>query len=167
VGEAVGVAVKSFITKSMNQQKQIKYEISPLPSCEKQAVSWLVPLLDLDSRALKELPIKEFKQAWYSISFLFMGLHPDGALEHGTEVSNDNEDYAVISDIDPRLINPFYVQSGWPLVLAQIAKEAWRRYESGQLFDEEFYCSEAQMAGACFRDPELLKVLSDNRQSVA
>ncbi|HBE22636.1 MAG TPA: DNA cytosine methyltransferase [Verrucomicrobiales bacterium] len=167
VAEAVGTAVKCFLNQSMKHQKQIKFDLSPLPCSEKEAVRWLVPMLDLDSRALKEVPIKDFKKAWYSISFLFMGLHPDSALEHGKEVSYDNEDYSVVSKEEPRLINPRYVQSGWPVVLARIAKEAWRRYEKGFLVEEEFYCSDAQMAGACFRNPELLKVLSDNRQSVA
>ena len=96
-----------------------------------------------------------------------MGLHPDGALEHGKEVSNDTEDYAVASEGDLRLVNPCYVQSGWPVVLERIAKEAWRRYEGGLLADEELYCSDAQMAGACFRNPELLRSLKENRQSVA
>lgn len=167
VGEAVGIAVKSFLKKSMKQQKQIKYDLSPLPSSEKEAVRWLVPLLDLDSRALKEVPSKTFKQAWYSISFLFMGIHPDSALEHGREVGNDAEDYAVVSSIDARLINPYFVQSGWPVVLERVAKEAWRRYEGGLLADEELYCSDAQMAGACFRNPELLRSFRKNRQSVA
>lgn len=167
VGEAVGMAVKSFIKKSMKQQKRIKFDLSPLPNDEHEAVRWLVSVLDLDSRALKELPIKKFKQAWYSISFIFMGLHPDGALEHGTEVSNDSEDCEVVSAGDPRLINPYYVQSGWPVVLERIAKEAWRRYEDGLLADEEFYCSDAQMAGACCRNPELVRSVMENRQSVA
>jgi len=167
VGEAVGIAVKSFLKKSIKQQKQIKFDLSPLPSSEKEAVRWVVPLLDLDSRTLKEVPSKVFKQAWYSISFIFMGLHPDSALEHGKEVSNDTEDYPVVSAGDPRLINPRYIQSGWPVVLERIGREAWRRYESGLMADEEFYCSDAQMAGACSRNPELLKSVRGNRQSVA
>ena len=167
VGEAVGIAVKTYLQKSIKQQKQMKFDLSPLPSSEKEAVRWLVPLLDLDSRALKEVPCKAFKQAWYSVSFLFMGLHPDGALEHGKEVSNDTEDYAVASAGDPRLVNPCYVQSGWPVVLERIAKEAWRRYEGGLLADEELYCSDAQMAGACFRNPELLRSFRENSKSVA
>jgi DNA (cytosine-5)-methyltransferase 1 len=166
VGEAVGIAVKTFLQKSLMQQKQIKFDLSPLPSSEKEAVSWLVPLLDLDSRALKEVPSKVFKRAWYSISFIFMGLHPDSALEHGKEISNDAEDYPVVSAEDPRLINPFYVQSGWPVVLELIGREAWRRYERGLMADEEFYCSEAQMAGAFSRNPELLISYGGNRKSV-
>ena len=96
-----------------------------------------------------------------------MGLHPDSALEHGKEVSNDAEDYPVVSAGDSRLINPRYVQSGWPVVLDRIAREAWRRYESGSMADEELYCSDAQMAGACSRNPELFKSFRENQKSVA
>lgn len=167
VGEAVGTAVKTYLEKSIKQQKQIKFDLSPLPSSEKEAVCWLVPLLDLDSRALKEVPSKVFKRAWYSISFIFMGVHPDSSLEHGKEVSNDAEDNPVVSAGDPRLINPRYVQSGWPVVLDCIAREAWRRYESGSMADEEFYCSEAQMAGALSRNQDFLRSFRGNRKSVA
>lgn len=167
VSEAIGIAVKSYLKKSIKQQKQMKFDLSPLPNSENEAVRWLVPLLDLDSRALKEVPSKVFKRAWYSISFIFMGLHPDSALEHGKEVSNDTEDYLVVSAGDPRLINPRYVQSGWPVVLDRIAREAWRRYESECMTDEEFYCSDAQMAGACSRNPELFGSFRENRKSVA
>jgi DNA (cytosine-5)-methyltransferase 1 len=167
VGEAIGIAVNSYLKKSIKQQKHMKFDLSPLPSSEKEAVRWLVPLLDLDSRALKEVQSKVFKRAWYSISFIFIGLHPDSALEHGKEISNDTEDYLVVSAGDPRLINPRYVQSGWPVVLDNIAREAWRRYDSGFMADEEFYCSDAQMAGACSRNPELLSPFRGNRKSVA
>lgn len=167
VGEAVGIAVKSFLEKSMNKQKQIEFDLSPLPRSEIEAVHWLVPLLDLDSRSLKEVSSKTFKQGWYSISFIFMGLHPDSALEHGNEVSNDAVNYPVVSAVDSRLINPRYVQSGWPVVLERVAREAWRRYESGLMTDEEFYCSDAQMAGAFFRNPTIFGSSSKNRQSVA
>lgn len=167
VGEAVGNAVKAFLKKSLKQQIQMKFDLSPLPNSEKEAVRWLVPLLDLDSRALKEVPCEAFKQAWYLIGFIFMGLHPDNALEHGKEIGNDTEDYPVVSAGDPRLVNPYYVQGGWPVVLERIAKEAWRRYECELLVEEEFYCSDAQMAGACFRKPELLRTFREDRQSVA
>ena len=167
VAEAVGNAVMSFLEKSMKQQKQIKFDLSPLPTSEREAVRWLVPFLNLDSRALKEVPTKAFKQAWYSISFLFIGLHPDSAREHGEEVSNDTEDYPVVSAGDPRLINPRYVQSGWPVVLDGIAKEAWRRYETALMADEEFYCSDAQIAGAFSRKPELFRTFRKDKKSIA
>jgi hypothetical protein len=40
-------------------------------------------------------------------------------------------------------------------VLAPVANEAWRRYEAGEFTEDEFYCSEAVIAGICHRSPEL------------
>jgi DNA (cytosine-5)-methyltransferase 1 len=96
-----------------------------------------------------------------------MGLHPDRALEHGTEVLDDAEDYPEVHAIEPRLINPYYEQSGWPVFLENLGNEAWRRFDLGQLEDDEFYCSDAQMAGACFRDPEFARAVKASRRMTA
>ena len=167
VSEAVGIAVKSYIEKAMKNSTTIKFDLAPLPKDEKQAVHWLLPLLDLDKRALRKVSDVDFKRAWYSIAFIYMGLHPDSALEHGEQIANDMSDYAPVSAIEPRLTNPYYEQSGWPVVLAPVAKEAWRRYESGSINDDEFYCSEAQMAGICHRSPELAEEVKIERLNLA
>jgi DNA (cytosine-5)-methyltransferase 1 len=167
VAEAVGTAVNTYLQKSIGQRKKMKFVLSPLPRSEKEAVSWLVPLLDIDSRGLKHVSSIEFMRAWYSISFIFIGLHPESALEHGIEINNDAEDYPLVSAVDPRLINPRYTQSGWPVVLNCIAREALRRYESGLIADEEFYCSDAQFAGAFSRNPELLRSFSVDQKTIA
>ncbi len=160
VSEAVGIAVMSYINKTsstttMKKSSTIDFKLSPLPKSEPEAVQWLVPLLDLDDKRLRNVRDDEFKRAWYSIGFLYAGLHPDSALEHGTGISNDVGDDPDFAFVEPRLVKPFYEQSGWPLVLEDVAKEAWRRYENGRLKDNEFYCSEAQMAGMCHRSPML------------
>jgi len=160
VSEAVGIAVMSYINKTsttttMKKLNTINFKLSPLPKTEPEAVQWLVPLLDLDKKRLRNVRDDEFKRAWYSIGFLYSGLHPDSALEHGTSISNDVEDYPELACVEPRLVKPFYEQSGWPVVLEDVAKEAWRRYENGRFKDNEFYCSEAQMAGMCHRSPDL------------
>jgi DNA (cytosine-5)-methyltransferase 1 len=167
VSEAVGIAVNSYIDTAMKKSKIIKFELSPLPKDEIEAVSWLLPLLDVDSRALRDISAEIFKRAWYSISFLYAGLHPDSALEHGTRISTDAKDYPPVRRLEPRLLNPYYEQSGWPVVLAPIAREAWRRYENKKLSGEEFYCSEAQMAGFCHRSPELAREVTDARVAIA
>ena len=166
VSEAVGIAVKSYIKKAINNPKSVKFDRAQLPKDEKQAVHWLVPLLDLDRRALRGVPDDNFKRAWFSIAFLHAGLHPDSALEHGNRVAHDAQDHPQVSRVEPRLIKPYYEQSGWPVVLAPVAKEAWRRYEDGRIKDDEFYCSEAQMAGICRRSPELAEEVHDGRAKV-
>ena len=167
VSEAVGMAVKSYIETTMKKSNLIKFDLAPLPKDEQQAVKWLMPMLDLDKRALGEVPDEDFKRAWYSIAFLYAGLHPDSALEHGTRIASDAHDYPSVSRAEPRLVEPYYEQSGWPVVLEPVADEAWRRYESGSIKDDEFYCSEAQMAGMCYRSPQLTVEVRAGREKVA
>lgn len=156
VSEAIGIAVTNYIGKTM-KNKLINYDLFSLPRNEKQAVQWLLPLLDLDHREIRVVSNQDFKRAWYSIAFLYVGLHPDSALEHGDLISYDFEDYQPVSLIEPRLIKPCFEQSGWPVILAPIAKEAWRRYRNNDLKENEFYCADAQRAGIFCRSPELAK----------
>lgn len=165
IGEAVGLAVKAYIQKTMKKSKAIKFNLTPLPKDEQEAMRWLLPLLDLDRSAMRGVPDESFKQAWYAIAFLYAGLHPDSALEHGTRIANDAKDYLEISRVEPRLVKPYYEQSGWPVVLVPVAKEAWRRYEIGNIKDDEFYCSEAQIAGICHRSPELAEEVREEREA--
>lgn len=148
VGEAVGQEIAEFLFNAMNHP-QPKFELAPLPASETEAIEWLLPFLDLERYALRKVPTDAFKRAWYSIAFLYAGLHPDGALDHGKALSREIEDYPLMRRADPRLLAPYFERSGWPRVLAPIAREAWQRYEADELKDEEFYCSEAQMAGMC------------------
>ncbi len=101
----------------MKTFKNIEFDLAPLPKDEKEALHWLLPMLDLDKRKLRIVTQDDFKRAWYSIAFLYAGLHPDSALEHGTRVANDAENYLPVNRIEPRLVRPYYEQSGWPVVL--------------------------------------------------
>jgi len=156
VAEAVAEEVREFLVGAKPIHEIIPFDISPLPNTEEQAAEWLRPLLGLAPLALKRVPSDDFKRAWLSIAFIYMGLHPDGALDHGETICRQPPgDYQGLGDIEPRLLAPYYERSGWPVVLAPIAREAWRRYRNDQLTENEFYCSEAQMAGICHRNPEL------------
>lgn len=170
VGEAVGLAVKDYIENSTKMNTTINFDIKPLPRNQKEAVSWILPILYLDSKALRKIPDDTLKQAWFAIGFIYMGLHPDSALEHGTtiiEKLKDVETYLPISQIEPLLCAPYYEQSGWPVILSPLAKEAWRRYENELIKDDEFYCCDAQMAGACYRNKHLVAGLKQGRKMFA
>lgn len=148
VSEAVGLAVKTYLEKTLKKANKIKFLIKPLPEDENQAVEWLLRLVHAaDSKSLRKVSSNDFKQGWYSIGFLYPGLHPDGGLDHGVEISNKMLNHAELRKIEPRLIAPYYEQSGWPVVLAPVVKEAWRRFETDELKDYEFYCSEAVVSG--------------------
>jgi len=60
----------------------------------------------------------DFVRLWWAFFYLNPGLHPDG----------------------------FDVGSGWPAEFRPVAREAWRRFELGELTDEELYPADAAWA---------------------
>lgn len=153
VAEAVGEELHAFLESKSDGGGVIPFELAPLPKDENQAVEWLRPFLDdPTSRFLKSVRDDVFKKAWYAIAFLYSGLHPDAALDHGDRITRKPQhDYPLVRELEPRLLAPYHERSGWPVVLAPIAREAWRRYRADELTEDEFYCSEAQMAGIEYR----------------
>jgi len=165
VSEAVGLAVKSYLDKTMKNNKLIPFLLQPLPADQKEAIQWLLPLVRaVDRKTLRQVRADEFKRGWYSVGFLYPGLHPDSALEHGTELSSETGDFPEVTRAEPRLLAPFFVQSGWPAILAPVAEEAWRRHKADELKDDEFYCSEAVVAGMCCRNPDLVEAVRQERE---
>lgn len=69
---------------------------------------------------LESLTTSDFISAWVAIAYLFPGLHPDGI----TEADN-----------------------AWPQSLRRFVSEAWRRFDAGDISDEELYCCDATWAG--------------------
>ena len=69
-----------------------------------------------EDSSLAQLAKRDFLRAWCSILYLFPGLHPD-------------------TFFDPN--------NDWPQKLKGFAAEAWRRFESGELASDEFYCYQA------------------------
>ena len=167
VAEAIGLTAKSYLEKTMKTKTPVRFGLEPLPSDQQEAVEWLLALVRAaDNKTLRQLPADEFKRGWYSVGFLYPGLHPDSALEHGTELSNETEDCTEIRKVEPRLLAPFFVDSGWPVLLAPVAEEAWRRYEADELKEDELYCSEAVVAGMCCRNPDLIEGVRQEREKV-
>lgn len=156
VAEAVGLAVRAYLKKGekMNDQAVDATNSMPIPKNEEEALQWLLPLLDLDSHLLRRMAKEDFSRGWAAIAFLYPGLHPDGALER-SNVSHEVDDCLTLSNVNPRLIKPYYEVSGWPVVLVPVATEVWRRYESGDIEDDQLYRCDAQWAGMRYRIPEL------------
>ncbi|HEX8077410.1 MAG TPA: DNA cytosine methyltransferase, partial [Chthoniobacterales bacterium] len=152
VAEAVGLEILQFLCGALNQSREPRFKLTPLPANEIEAVDWLSPLFGKKQHALRTVAVGDFKRAWYAIAFLHPSLHPDGALDHGKTVVSEIHDHRLLRHADPRLLSSCYERSGWPVSLASIAKEAWRRYRRGELGEDEFYCSDAQRAGMYFRD---------------
>lgn len=145
VSEAVGNEVVKFIAdQTVIKRSRMSRTI---PQDQEEAVNWLQPVLDLSAKDLKQLEKSEFLRAWHAVAYLYPGLHPDSALDHGKQIEQRSEGPSWVMMIEPRLVSPYYRQSGWPVVLKALADEAWRRADSGDLADGQLYCIEAQHAG--------------------
>ena len=167
VAEVVGEELRAFLCGEQIEAGPVQWELDSVPESETQAIEWLRPLLGMPPRGLRHLAADEFKRAWLAIAFLYAGLHPDGALDHGETILRDGQkDYPPVSRIEPRLLAPDSERSGWPVILTPVAREAWRRYRHKELREEEFYCSEAQMAGMCHRSPELAESVARDRAAL-
>ena len=155
VGEAVGVAICKFLAASAKKAATPARNSRNLPRDKREAVAWLLPFLDMDAAALRKANDHDVKKAWTAVACIFGDLHPDSALDHGKRVSNASVKRRATGVIEPRLAGPYFEQSGWPIALAPLAKEAWRRFRLGVFGANEFYCVDAQIAGMRDTDFEL------------
>jgi DNA (cytosine-5)-methyltransferase 1 len=145
VSEAVGNEVVKFI-KGQTLIKRIRIGHS-IPKDHKEAVDWLLPVLDRTDKELSQMEKSEFIRVWRAVAYLYPGLHPDSALDHGTTIEQRNVGLIWGVKDAARLISPYYCQSGWPVALKPLAAEAWRRDSVGLLAVDELYATQAQRAG--------------------
>ena len=92
-------------------------------------------------RPLRQLRKNEFLQVWSAVCYLHPHLHPDAALDNGEVVSRGTK--RCVSFV----VEPVYIQSGWPVELIPIALEARRRFDAKLLSENEYYFSAAVVAG--------------------
>ena len=115
----------------------------PLPRSHTEAAAWLDPLANADRRTMRAMTPAEFLKCWHALLWLFPHLHPDNALEHGSEQHDEPSPSPALDRLGRR-----FTRSGWPVMLEAFGKEAWRRFDEAKQFDDEaFYCVEAQLAG--------------------
>jgi hypothetical protein len=119
---------------------------APIPRSRSAAARELERLAHLDRRTLRNLSLAEFLRGWHALLFLFPGLHPDNARDHGDAIEEVPTEQLGLPGFE-RQLNRRHTRSGWPVALELIGHEAWRRYEKREISDEAFYCAEAQRAG--------------------
>jgi DNA (cytosine-5)-methyltransferase 1 len=154
IAEAVGLAVKSFLaacagsSRGNDAHSQIRNSQSLLTSAatRQEAARELERIAQLDRRALRALSTSEFLRGWHALLFLFPGLHPDNALDHGDDIEVVNDAQLPLPGLE-KVLARRHTRSGWPVALELIGREAWRRYDSGELNDDQLYCASAQRAG--------------------
>jgi len=166
VAEAVGLAVREFwdapqasgaITLESRSSRHLSSDsdsdgriytsrTADSPGSRISAASELECLARLDRRALRSLPTDHFLRGWHALLYLFPGLHPDNALDHGDDVETISANQLALPGFEA-LLAQRYSRSGWPVALELIGREAWRRFSADQLSRAAFYCVEAQRAG--------------------
>lgn len=120
---------------------------STIPASADEAADRVMTLVRAArSQTLQTMSDDVFKQLWPSVAYLYPGLHPDSAADHGTEIRTvPSEEHQVLLRF-PELGAPYYTQSGWPIALEPVIEEAWHRFENNLLADDEMYCNVAQLA---------------------
>jgi DNA (cytosine-5)-methyltransferase 1 len=143
VGKAMGLAIHEYVTAAVDSDQVLPKLCADLPSHKEDAIAHLEAFIEsLFLRPITDLPKNEFLRSWWAVGFLHPNLHPDAAFDNGKALSKG-----------PRrgvsfVLEPFYVRSGWPVELIPIAQEARRRFDTGLLSEDEYYCSAAVIAGA-------------------
>lgn len=142
VAEAVGLEVREFLGAVKGRVKSD----SMLPQSQAQAAARLQDIARLDRSHLRACEKPTFLRGWFALFYLFPGLHPDNALDHGDREEQWAPEAPALPGLED-LSTDRFSRSGWPVALELIGHEASRRYDAGQLTDEEFYCADAQRLG--------------------
>jgi len=154
VAEAVALEVRAFLAAKPSKKPRAQKPRPPperplrslIPESQAEAAVRLQEIGGLDRRQLRACEKEVFLHGWFALFYLFPGLHPDNALDHGDPTSLWSQYQLPLPGLEDFAANRF-ARSGWPVALELLGHEAWRRYEGGQLKEDEFYCAEAQMAG--------------------
>jgi DNA (cytosine-5)-methyltransferase 1 len=117
-----------------------------IPRSQTEAATRLQEIAALDRRQLRASEKRVFLRGWFALFYLFPGLHPDNALDHGDPTSLWSLKQLALPGLEDFATHRF-ARSGWPVALELLGREAWRRYELAELSGREFYCSVAQCAG--------------------
>ncbi len=148
VAEAIGEEVKEFLVQPSrcngDHRFQDRRTLTAAPT-RREAAQELERIANLDRRNLRALPTEEFIRGWHALLFLFPGLHPDNALDHGRDVEKIHANQLELPGF-AELFRKRYVRSGWPVVLEGIGEEAWRRFNDGEIASEDFYSAAIQHA---------------------
>ena len=142
VAEAVGLEVREFLGAVKGRVKSDPM----LPQSQAQAAARLQDIARLDRSQLRACEKPTFLRGWFALFYLFPGLHPDNALDHGDRKEQWAPEAPTLPGLED-LATDRFSRSGWPVALELLGHEASRRYDAGQLTEEEFYCADAQRLG--------------------
>lgn len=143
VGKAIGLAINDYLSSPESADTVIARMETKLPASRELAIRQLELFVEtLFLKNITQLSKREFLEAWWAVGYLHPHLHPDAAFDNGKSVSRGTSRGVSF------VLEPVYIQSGWPVELIPIAQEARRRFDTKVLSEDEYYCSAAVMAGA-------------------
>jgi DNA (cytosine-5)-methyltransferase 1 len=138
VAEAVGLAIAKFLRRS--QALRMEAADATLRLGNDQAERKLMSLIEMDRRSLRGLSAEEFSEAWRMLLTEFPELHPCNGIDHGTELQQLSVETTSPLEVTCALR---YRRTGWPVALAAVGEEAWRRFFKNQIGEAELF----RMAG--------------------
>ena len=96
-----------------------------IPSSKSQASDWLRPMFS----NVSSLDPETFLKGWSAVCYLHPGLHPDDCPK------------SVPSGriVQPRSGLAYDAESGWPVALCAACAEAFSRFRSGQMTEDQMY----------------------------
>ncbi len=146
ISEAVGNTIQDFLRglEDMTTKSKPSGDHVFIPKDEQEAIERLSFVAKFSRQELQALPLADLLKGWHALFWLFLGLHPDNACDHGTETAEWLEAEKILPNI-PEGKQKYYLRSGWPMPLVNIGKEAWRRYDKKEIAEESFYCADVQM----------------------
>ncbi len=134
ISEAVGLEVKEFLIAAGSSRREEAHFKRGVRNAEcgtegkslltsaatrQEAALELQRLAQLDRRALRALSAEEFLRGWHALLFLFPGLHPDNAKDHGEVTEEVSTEQLGLPGFE-RLLDCRHTRSGWPVALALI-----------------------------------------------
>jgi DNA (cytosine-5)-methyltransferase 1 len=152
--EAVGCEVRVFLEENGARKRRAKLrehsEAPPMdrliPASPAEAGARLRAIARLDRWQLRACNKPAFLRGWFALFYLFPGLHPDSALDHGDLGARWSTKQFASPGLED-LAEHRFARSGWPVALELLGHEAWRRYGADELREQEFYCVVAQRRG--------------------
>jgi DNA (cytosine-5)-methyltransferase 1 len=159
IAEAVGLEVRAFLSAKPMKRPRTQMPAQPtarplhrlIPTSQAEAAARLQEIAGLDRRQLRGCEKDVFLRGWFALFYLFPGLHPDNALDHGDPDAVWSPGQLPLPGLEDFAARRF-ARSGWPVALELLGHEAWRRFELRELGDDEFYCATAQRAGMSDRE---------------
>ena len=142
VAEALALHIESFLKANKPSLKVSLKTGGKHDALRRRLVQKLQALAQLSLPQLQSLSKKDFLQGWHALLSLFPHLHPANAREHGSLIENG-------ADINHRkelrgFAGPRYSQSGWPVALELIGREAVVRHERGEITNRQLYSASGQ-----------------------